>query len=165
MNIILSLLCRSINLPHCCHIFPWSCVRGGCLHVILYMYYYHHYANVSETTVRYILSSVCLRLSTYTSLYLMLYMRLSFFSLTLILRKYVLNLIIIISEIWIISHCLGLGHETMVCTVCLAMSLYVRGPMLDECRWAWQVRLPRGRVSTPQLCLKSSTRRQMAGHS
>ena len=41
---------------------------------------------------------------------------------------FVLHLIVIIkSEIWIINHCLGLGHETMVCAVCLAMFL------LDRC--------------------------------
>ena len=31
------------------------------------------------------------------------------------------DLIFIKSEVGIISHCLWLGHETMVCTVCLAM--------------------------------------------
>ena len=39
-------------------------------------------------------------------------------------RECVLNLIIIIKpEVWIINHCLGLGHETMVCAVCLTMFL------------------------------------------
>ena len=28
-----------------------------------------------------------------------------------------------ITEVWIINHCLGLGHETMVCAVCLTMFL------------------------------------------
>ena len=42
------------------------------------------------------------------------------------LREYILCLIIIIkSEVWTITHCLGLGHETMVCTVCLSIFLYV----------------------------------------
>ena len=37
-------------------------------------------------------------------------------------RECVLYLIIIIKpEVWIINHCLGLGHETMVCAVCLTM--------------------------------------------
>ena len=37
----------------------------------------------------------------------------------------VLCLIIIIKpEVWIINHCLGLGHETMVCAVCLTMFLW-----------------------------------------
>ena len=38
----------------------------------------------------------------------------------------VLDLIIIIKpEVWIINHCLGLGHDTMVCAVCLTMFLSV----------------------------------------
>ena len=42
----------------------------------------------------------------------------------MIARKPVLDLIIIIkSEVWPISHCLGLGHETMVCAVCLCIFL------------------------------------------
>ena len=37
---------------------------------------------------------------------------------------YILCLIIIIkSEVWTITHCLGLGHETMVCAVCLSIFL------------------------------------------
>ena len=37
------------------------------------------------------------------------------------LKEYTLCLIIIIkSEVWTIIHCLGLGHETMVCAVCLS---------------------------------------------
>ena len=36
-------------------------------------------------------------------------------------RECVLYLIIIKPEVWIINHCLGLGHETMVCAVCLTM--------------------------------------------
>ena len=41
-------------------------------------------------------------------------------------RECVLYLIIIIKpEVWIINHCLGLGHETMVCTVCLTMFFWV----------------------------------------
>ena len=40
-------------------------------------------------------------------------------------RECVLYLIIIIKpEVWIINHCLGLGHETMVCAVCLTMFLW-----------------------------------------
>ena len=36
----------------------------------------------------------------------------------------ILDLIIIIkSEVWPIRHCLGLGHETMVCAVCLSIFL------------------------------------------
>ena len=40
------------------------------------------------------------------------------------LRGCILCLIIIIkSEVWTITHCLGLGHETMVCAVCLSIFL------------------------------------------
>ena len=43
----------------------------------------------------------------------------------------VLYLIIIIKlEVWIINHCLGLGHETMVCAVCLTM--FLRGRILGN---------------------------------
>ena len=31
---------------------------------------------------------------------------------------------LLISWVWIINHCLGLGHETMVCAVCLTMFLW-----------------------------------------
>ena len=41
-------------------------------------------------------------------------------------RIYILCLIIIIkSEVWTITHCLGLGHETMVCAVCLSTFLCI----------------------------------------
>ena len=43
-------------------------------------------------------------------------------------RIYILCLIIIIkSEVWTITHCLGLGHETMVCAVCVSifLSIYI----------------------------------------
>ena len=37
---------------------------------------------------------------------------------------YICCLIIIIKlEVWTINHCLGLGHETMVCAVCLSIFL------------------------------------------
>ena len=51
------------------------------------------------------------------------------------LREYTLCLIIIIkSEVWTTIHCLGLGHETMVCAVCLSifLPLYV-----FEDLWSW----------------------------
>ena len=34
-------------------------------------------------------------------------------------------IIIIKSEVWTIIHCLGLGHETMVCAVCLSIYLFL----------------------------------------
>ena len=41
------------------------------------------------------------------------------------MREYILCLIIIIkSEVWTIIYCLGLGHETMVCSLCLSIFLW-----------------------------------------
>ena len=40
-------------------------------------------------------------------------------------RIYILCLIIIKSEVWAITHCLGLGHETMVCAVCLSIFFFI----------------------------------------
>ena len=78
--------------------------------------------------VRYIWSSVWVRLSIFSPLSIIQsiiqYVGLCVFSLptplVMIERIYILCLIIIIkSEVWTIIHCLGLGHETMVCAVCL----------------------------------------------
>ena len=76
--------------------------------------------------VRYILSSVWGRLSTFSPLSIIQYMGLSVFSLpisfVMIERIYILCLIIIIkSEVWAITHCLG--HETMVSAACLSIFL------------------------------------------
>ena len=47
-------------------------------------------------------------------------------SFVMIGRIYILCLIIIIkSEVWTITHCLGLGHETMVCAVCLSIFFHL----------------------------------------
>ena len=41
--------------------------------------------------------------------------------------EYILCLTIIIkSKVWTINHCLKLGHETMVCAVCLSIFVYNR---------------------------------------
>ena len=83
--------------------------------------------------VRYILSSVWVRLSIFSQLAIIQsiiqYVGLCVFSLptplVMIGRIYILCLIIIIkSEVWTITHCLGLGHETMVCAVCLSIFLW-----------------------------------------
>ena len=76
--------------------------------------------------VRYILSSVWVRLSIFSPLSIIQYVGLYVFSLPISLmmieRIYILCLIIIIkSEVWTITHCLGLGHETMVSAVCLSI--------------------------------------------
>ena len=79
--------------------------------------------------VRYILSSVWIRLSIFSQLSIIQYVGLCIFSipisLVMIERIYILCLIIFIkSEVWTITHCLGLGHETMVCAVCLSIFLH-----------------------------------------
>ena len=81
--------------------------------------------------VRYILSSVCVRLLIFSPLSIIQYVGLYIFSLpisvVMIGRIYTLCLIIIIkSEVWPITHCLGLGHETMVSAVCLSIFLKIR---------------------------------------
>ena len=78
--------------------------------------------------VRYILPRVWVRLSIFSLLsiiqYVGLYVLRSPISLVMIERIYILCLIIIIkSELWTITHCLRLGHETMVSAVCLSIFL------------------------------------------
>ena len=79
--------------------------------------------------VRYILSSVWVRLSIFSPVsiiqYLGLYVFSSPISVVMIERIYILCLIIIIKlEVWTITHCLGLGHKTMVSAVCLSIFLW-----------------------------------------
>ena len=46
---------------------------------------------------------------------------------------YILCLIIIIkSEVWTITHCLGLGHKTMVCAVCLFVFFRLSGNIIEN---------------------------------
>ena len=80
--------------------------------------------------VRYILSSVWVRLSIFSPLSIIQYGGLYVFSipisLVMIERIYKLCIIIIIkSEVWTITHCLWLGHETMVSAVCLSIFLWI----------------------------------------
>ena len=94
----------------------------------------HHCANfiwghwTYKMLVRYNLSSVWVRLSIFSQISTIQYVGLCVFNLpmsfALIERIYILCLIIIIkSEVWTITHCLGLGHETMICAVCLSIFL------------------------------------------
>ena len=117
-------------------------IRFG-LQIILVSLYstptiYHHCAKliwrhwIYKMPVRYILSSVWvrLRLSIFSPLSIIQYVGLYVFSLPISLvmieRIYILCLIIIIkSEVWTITHCLGLGHETMVSAVCLSIFLLI----------------------------------------
>ena len=96
--------------------------------------HYHHCANLIgrhwtyKMPVRYNLSSVWVILSIFSQLSIIQYVGLCVFSLPISYvmseRIYTLYLIVIIkSEVWSITHCLGLGHETMVCAVCLSIFL------------------------------------------
>ena len=103
--------------------------------VCLYItpFHYHHSANfiwrhwTYKMPVRYNLSSVWSRI--FSQLSIIQYVGLCVFSLPIsfvvIERIYILCLISIIkSEVWTVTRCLGLGHETMVCVVCLSIFLW-----------------------------------------
>ena len=115
-----------------------SRMRFGLQIVFLCFYitasHYHHCANfiwrhwTYKIPVRYNLSSVWVRLSILSQLSIIQYVGLCVFSLpipfVMIERIYILCFIIIIkSEVWTLAHCLGIGHETMVCAVCLSIFL------------------------------------------
>ena len=79
--------------------------------------------------VRYILSSVWVRLSLFSPLSIIYRWGCKFSVYPFLLwwlREYILCLIIIIkSEVWTITHSLRLGHEIMVSTVCLSIFLLI----------------------------------------
>ena len=100
--------------------------------------HYHHIWRhwTYKMTVRYILSSVWLRLSIVSPLSIIQYVGLYVLSLPISLVMieiiYILCLIIITkSEVWTITHCLGLGHETMVSAVCLSI-FFCSSPILSS---------------------------------
>ena len=97
--------------------------------IIIIVQTYLETLNLYIMPVRYILSSVWVRLSIFSQLSIIQYVGLCVFSLpislVMIARIYILCLIIIIkSEIRTVTHYLGLGDDTMVCAVCLSIFLY-----------------------------------------
>ena len=115
-----------------------SRMRFGLQIVFVFLYitpsHYHHCANfilghwTYKMPVRYNLWSVWVRFSILSQLSITHYVGLCVFSLpfslVMIERIYKLCLIIIIkSEVWTITHCLGLSHVTMVCAVRLPIFL------------------------------------------
>ena len=51
---------------------------------------------------------------------------------------YIFCLIIIIkSEVWTSTHCLGLGHETMVSAVCLSIFFWIQFIGEVNCNFSW----------------------------
>ena len=89
---------------------------------------------------KYILSSVWGRLIIFSQLSIIKYVGLCVFSLpiplAMIAIMYILFRIIIIikSEVWSIIHCLGLGHETMVCAVCFYILIHTCMPAITTLR-------------------------------
>ena len=77
---------------------------------------------------RYILSGVWVRLSMFSPLSIIQYVGLYVFSWTISLVMIEINMrcliIIIKSEVWTITHCLVLGHETMVSALCRSIFLW-----------------------------------------
>ena len=114
-----------------------SRIRFGLKIVFVYLYitpsHYHHCANLSKDIELMkclsdiFLSCVWVGQGTFSQLSIIQYVGLCVFNLpispVMIKRIYILCLIIIIikSEVWTITHCLGLGHETMVYAVCLSV--------------------------------------------
>ena len=107
--------------------------------------HYHHCANfiwrhwTYKMPVRYNLSSMWVRLSIFSQLSIMQYVGLCVFSFTYFLCDDCENIcilcliIIIISEVWTTTHCLGLGQETMLCAVCLSIFLWFNfNPRMDK---------------------------------
>ena len=98
--------------------------------------HYHHCANLSEDIelIKCLsdiyLSSVWVRINIFSQLPIINYVGLCVLSLPISLMMlgsiYILCLIIIIkSDVWTITHCLWLGHETMVCAVYLSIFLWI----------------------------------------
>ena len=98
--------------------------------------YYYHCTNVSEDIerIKYLSDKFCrvckieiehilsvIHYTIYGAVCLSVYASPLWWS-----REYMLCLIIIIikSKVWTITHCLGIGHEIMVCAVCLFIFLY-----------------------------------------
>ena len=118
--------------------FKWYVCKKLQQFVCLYITpsHYHHCANfiwrhwTYKMPARCNFWSVWVRLSIFSQLSIIQYVGLCVFSLpvsfVMIERIYILCLIIIIKpEVWTFTHCLGLGHETMVCSVCLSIFLWI----------------------------------------
>ena len=110
-------------MRHSMHLMTWfwkqaSYFNNICCLIIYTLWTYW----TSQMLVRYIQSSVCLRLSQFTQSSFMLHMGLWLFSfpisLMVIVKAHVLyHVVIIKSEVWPICLCLGTSHETIVCAI------------------------------------------------
>ena len=106
-------------------------IRFGLQIILVCLYsttsHYHHCANLSEgIELIKCLSDILSLFSPLSNIqYVGLYVFSLPISLVMIERIYMLSLIVIIkSEVWTITHCLGLGHETMVSAVYLSIYLW-----------------------------------------
>ena len=113
-------------------------IRFGLQIVFVCLYitpsHYHHCANLSEDIelIRYILSSVWVRLNIFSKLSIIQYMGLCVFSLpiSLVMIERIYTLSYYHRQIGSMIHCLGLGHETMVCAVCFSIFLLNMFPFI-----------------------------------
>ena len=92
--------------------------------------------------VRYILLSVCLRLSYFFQVCFMYYLYVSSLTihLSMIVRIFAFHLTTFIELwIWIINYCSGLGHETMVCVLCVFLCVFIEIVciMMGYCSVTW----------------------------
>ena len=84
---------------------------------------------IYKMSVKYIFVQCVSKISIFSQLSIIQFMGLRVFSLPISLVMidgiYILcHIIINKSEVWTIIHCLGSGHETMVCALCLAIFLF-----------------------------------------
>ena len=119
----------SIHPSHCYHIFPWWCAWDICY--IIFCHLLHIRSGKTGNLFSLVLCSLWwVQIFGYVLAYTSYIMWGCIFfslpiSLVMIERINILCLIIIIkSEVWTITHCLGLGHETVVSAVCLTLLLW-----------------------------------------
>ena len=92
---------------------------------------YHHYADSSESIELIKCSSgICCRVCVWDWDYSLNYLSFNIWGcvssaypihLSWLWECVLYRIIIIKSEVWIINHCLRLGHEAMICAVCITM--------------------------------------------
>ena len=109
-----------------CRSYSFVCTVHHLIIIIVQSNIWRHWTY--KMPVRYILSSMWVRLSIFSPLSIIQYVGLCVFSLPIPLwwlREYTYFVISSSSEVWTITHCLGSGHETMVCAVCLSIFLFL----------------------------------------
>ena len=130
-NLFSSLLCSLWWVQMVGYVLAWGSYSFICtLHhlIIIIVQTYLKTLNL-WMPVRYVLPSVWVRHNIFSQLSIIQHVWLCAFSLPISLvmieKLYILCLIIIESEVWTITHCLWLGHERIVCAVCIFIFLYM----------------------------------------